>query len=55
MNFLVESSIVTQILVAVMVHLVAETVVNLIWLVLHQLLFQFVVDIVVLPYAAIMM
>ena len=54
-NFLVVSSIVPQILVAGMVHLLAATVLNLVGLVVCQLLFQFVVDISVLPYDAIMM
>ena len=52
-KFLVVSSIVPQILVAYLVHLVYETVANLFGLVVPQLLFQFVVDISVLPYAAI--
>ena len=55
MKFLVVSSIVPQILIAGMVHLVDEMVVNLVGLVLCQLLFNFVVDIAVLPYAVKMM
>ena len=48
-------SIVPLILVESLVILVAETVINLVELVVCQLLFQFVVDIEVFPYAAIMM
>ena len=54
-NFLVVSSIVPQILVAGLVHLLAETVVNIFGLVVRQLMFQFLVEIAVLPYAAIIM
>ena len=55
MNFLVVSSVVPLILVEGLVILVAETIINLVELVVCQLLFQFVVDIEVFPYAAIMM
>ena len=55
MTFLVVSSMVSRILVAVLLHLVAETVMSLVGLVVHPFIFQFVVDIVVLTYAAIMM
>ena len=43
MKFLVVISIVPQILVVGLVHLVAETVVNIFGLVVRQLLFQFLV------------
>ena len=36
-------------------HLLAETVVNIFGLVVRQLMFQFLVEIAVLPYAAIIM
>ena len=55
MKFMVVSYIVPQILVAGLVHLLADTVVNLVVLVVRQLLFQFGVDISVLTYASIMM
>ena len=54
MKFLVVGSIVPQILVAVLVHLVSDTVVNLFGLEWCKLLFQFVFKITGLPYAAIM-
>ena len=54
MTFLVVSYMVPRILVMGLLHLVAEMVVSLVGLVAHQLLFQFVVDISVLLYAAIM-
>ena len=52
-KFLVVSSTIPQIFVAGMVLLVAETVVNFFVLVVCQLLFKFVAEIAVLPYAAI--
>ena len=55
MTFMVVRSMVTPILLEGLVHLVAETVVNIFELVVHQLLFQFVVEIAVLPYASIIM
>ena len=55
MKFLVVNYMVPQILVAGLVQLVAETVVNLVELVINQLLFQFLVEVVVLPYSFIMM
>ena len=54
-TFLVVNYMVPQILVAGLVQLVAETVVNLVELVINQLLFQFLVEVVVLPYSFIMM
>ena len=45
MKFLVVSFIISLILVAGMVHLVSDTVVNLVGLVARQLLFQLVVEI----------
>ena len=55
MKFMIVSSMVPQILVAGMLRLVAEMVVSLVGLVVHQLLFQFVVEIAVMPYSSIMM
>ena len=43
MKFMVVISIVPQILVVGLVHLLAETVVNIVGLIIRQLLFQFVV------------
>ena len=43
MKFMVVISIVPKILVVGLVHLVAETVVNIVGLIIRQLLFQFVV------------
>ena len=53
-TFLVVNYMVPQILVADLVRLVAWMVVNFVELVIHKLLLYFVVEIVVLPYAAIM-
>ena len=55
MTFLVVNSMVPRILVVDLMHLVAETVVNLVKLVVYQLLLYFVVEIAFFPYAAIMM
>ena len=55
MTFMVVRSMVTPILLEGLVHLVAETVVNIFELVVRQLLFQFVVEIAVFPYASIIM
>ena len=55
MTFLIVNSMVPIILVVDLMHLVAETVVNLVKLVVYQLLLYFVVEIVFFPYAAIMM
>ena len=55
MMFLVVNSMVPQILVVDLVRLLAETVVNLVGLVVCQLMFQFSVDVVVLTYTSIMM
>ena len=54
-TFLVVNSMVPRILVADLMRLVAETVVNIVELVLHRLIFWFVVDIEVFPYADIIM
>ena len=54
MTFLVVNSMVPRILVADMVSLVVGKVGNIVELVVHKLLLYFVVEIVVLPYAAIM-
>ena len=43
MKFMVVISILTKILVVGLVYLVAETVVNIVVLIIRQLLFQFVV------------
>ena len=51
---LVVNSMVPQILVADLVCLVSEIVVNLVELVLNQLMIYFVVEILFLPYADIM-
>ena len=55
MKFVVVSSMVPRILVAGMLLLVVEMVRILFGLVVHQLFFQFVVEIAVLLYDAIMM
>ena len=55
MKFPVVSSMIPIILVAGLVHLVSEMVVNLVELVVYQLLFQFVVEIPFFSYAALMM
>ena len=55
MTFLVVSSMVPHILVAGMLRLVVEMVMILFGLVVHQLFFQFVVEIAVLLYDAVMM
>ena len=55
MTFLVVSSMVPQILVAGMLRPVADMVFGLVGLVVHLLLFQFLVEIAALPYATIMM
>ena len=54
-TFLVVNPMVPQILIADLVCLVAETFVNLVDLVVHQLLILFVADIVFFPYTAIIM
>ena len=54
MTYPVVSSMIPQILVVGMFCLVDEMVVILVGLVVHQLLFQFVFEISVLPYADIM-
>ena len=53
-NFMVVSSMVPIILVVGLVHLVADTVVNPVELVVRQLLFQFLVSVSILSYAVIM-
>ena len=55
MKFLVVSSVVPLIVVAGLVHLVTETVVDVVGLVVCQLLFNFLLEIAVFIYAAIMM
>ena len=55
MKFLVVSSVVPLIFVAGLVHLVTETVVDVVGLVVCQLLFNFLLEIAVFIYAAIMM
>ena len=55
MTFMVVSSMFPQILVVGLLRLVAEMVVSLVGLEVHQLIFQFISEIKVLPSAAIMM
>ena len=55
MTFLVVSFMIPQILVAGLVHMEPEKVVNLVQSLVRQLMFRFVVKIVILPYSAIMM
>ena len=55
MTILVVNTRNQQILVADLVRLVADTVMNIVELVVHQLMLYFVVEIVVFPYADIIM
>ena len=55
MKFLVANYMATRILVVDLVRLLAEKVVNIVDLAVHQLLLYFVVEIVVLPYSEKMM